>query len=131
MEKNMRNATNNHARAGEGGAITIKALLGMIIVLVGGFLVIKITPVYIEQRQLTFKVDELANKISVRMPKQEEIERSMEKLRQEYELPAGSIALASFQQNSAKITLGYTRNIDLIFTTYEWKVDYTANGKAL
>jgi len=131
MEKDMTNTTHNEAHAGEGGAITIKALLGIIVILVVAFLVIKVTPVYIEQRQLTFKVDELANKVSVRMPKQEEIEKSIERLRQEYELPAGSIALASFQQNAAKITLAYTRNIDLIFTTYEWKVDYTANGKAL
>ena len=119
------------ARAGEGGAVTIKALLGTVIVLMVGFVVIKVTPVYVEQRQLTFKVDELANKISVRMPKQEDIDKSIERLTKEYELPEGSIALTSFQQNSAKITLGYTRNIDLIFTTYEWKVDYTSNGKAL
>ena len=119
------------ARAGERGAVTIKTLLSIFLVLAVAFVIIKFTPVYVEQRQLTFKVDELANKISVRMPKQEDIDKSIERLCQEYELPAGSIALTSFQQNSAKITLGYTRNIDLIFTTYEWKVDYTSNGKAL
>ena len=127
----MTNSTHYEARAGERGAVTIKSILVIFLVLAIAFVLIKVTPVYVEQRQLTYKVDELANKISVRMPKQEEIDKSIERLCKEYELPAGSIAITSFQQNAAKITLGYTRNIDLLFTSYEWKVDYTANGKAL
>lgn len=119
------------SRAGERGAVNIKTLLTFIVVGVVIFAAIKIIPVYTEQRQIIYDVDEMAQKASVRNLKEDEVKKAIEALRVKYELPEGSIKLDSFASNKVQITLGYTRVIDFLVTSYNWPVIYTANGKAI
>ena len=119
------------ARAGERGAITIKTLLTFILVGVTIFSAIKIMPVYAEQRQLIYEVDELANKAAVRNLKEPDLIKAIESLRQKYELPEECISLAEHGPNKARIKLTYTRPVNFLVTTYEWRVDHLANGKAI
>jgi hypothetical protein len=119
------------SRAGERGAVSIKTLLTFVVVGVVIFTAIKFIPVYTEQRQVIFDVEEMAQKASVRGLKEEDIKKGIEGLRVKYELPEGSIKIASYAQNQVQITLGYTRVIDLIVTSYTWPINYTANGKAI
>ena len=92
---------------------------------------IKILPVYAEQRQIIFDVDEVANKAAVRNLKEDEVKKAIETLRTKYSLPEGSITVESVSENRAKISIDYTRVIDLLVTSYDWKVNFTANGKAI
>lgn len=127
----MSRVTCTNARSGELGAISIKAILVLFLLLAATFLVIKIAPVYVDERQITFKVDDLANKSAVRNTKDADIQKAIEAIRKEYELPEHSIAIVSREQGKVQISLNYARSIDLLVTTYEWKVAHTAAGKDL
>jgi hypothetical protein len=119
------------SRAGERGAVSIKALFTFVAVAIVVFAAIKIIPVYTEQRQIIFDIDEMAQKASVRNLKEDDVKKAIEALRVKYELPEGSIKLDSFASNKVQISVGYTRVVDLLVTNYNWLVAYTANGKAI
>jgi len=125
------NATGADARPRERGAISIRVLLTLILIGVAAFIVIKITPVYIDERQLAYKVDDLANKSAVRNTKEVDINKAIEIIRQEYELPENSISLISREPGRVKISVSYQKNIDFLVTTYQRQFTYTAAGKDL
>ena len=126
----MGNVTRTDPRSGERGAISIKALLGLIFAVVGAFLLIKITPVYINEREVLYKVDELANKSAVRNTKEEDIKKAIERIRKDHELPENSINLVSSETGKVQISISYTIPIDFLVTTYDWKVVDSRVGKA-
>ena len=127
----MSNATGADARPRERGAISIKVLLSLIFIGTAAFIVLKIAPVYIDERQLTFKVDDLANKSAVRSTKEVDINKAIEFIRQEYDLPENSISLVSREPGRVKISVTYQKDIDFLVTTYQRKFSYTAAGKDL
>jgi len=127
----MSNVTGTDARSRERGAISIKVLLILISIGVAAFIVIKIAPVYIDERQVTYKVDDLANKSAVRNSKEDQIYKAIEVIRKEYDLPEDSITLVSREQGRVQISINYQKDIDLLVTTYQWKVAHTVSGKDL
>jgi hypothetical protein len=116
--------------AGERGAVSIKAILMLLIAAIAAFAVIKVAPVYLEERSITYEIDDLANKIAVRNSKPEDVKKEIERLRKEYGLPEGSISYAT-AQDSSTISVSYNRNIDFFVTSYDWRVDHKVSGKAL
>lgn len=126
----MRQALENDSRAGERGAISIKVALMLFIAAAVAFAVIKIAPVYVEERDILYRVDELARIAAVRNWKEDRINADIEKLRSEFDLPEKSITLIP-DQKAIKINVGYTRSVNLLVTTYDWKVEHTATGKEL
>lgn len=127
----MSNATGAEARPRERGAISIKVLLSLMLVGIAAFMVIKIAPVYVDERQLAFKVDELANKSAVRNTKEDDIKKAIEFIRKEYDLPENSINLVAREAGKVQISVIYQKDIDFLVTTYQRKVNYTVNGKDL
>src|SRR5687767_15353477 len=127
----MNNVRCTDARPGELGAVSIKTILMLVAITVAAFIVIKITPVYVDQRQVTFKVEDLANKSAVRNSKVEDIQKAIDAFRKEYSLPENSINLVSREQGKVQISINYRRTIDLVVTSYDWKVAHTADGKDL
>jgi hypothetical protein len=126
----MRQATKVDLRAGERGAINIKVALTLFIMSALVFALIKLIPVYVEQRDVIYRVDELARIAAVRNYKEERINEDIEKLRSEFDLPEKSISLVPGQK-PLKITIVYTRPVNLLVTTYDWKVEHTATGREL
>ena len=127
----MSNVTGSNARPRERGAISIKVLLGLVLVGFAAFVVIKVAPVYIDERQVTYKVDDLANKSAIRNSKEDDIKKAIEVIKREYNLPENSINLVSREVGRVQISISYQRDIDLLVTTYQWKVNHTAAGKDL
>ncbi len=127
----MSNVSGTDARLPERGAISIKVLLGLLLVGAAVFVVIKVAPVYIDERQVTYKVDELANKSTVRNSKEDDIKKAIEVIKREYNLPEDSINLVSREAGKVQISVSYQKDIDFLVTTYKWKVHYTAAGKPL
>ncbi|PYT05079.1 MAG: hypothetical protein DMF60_13060 [Acidobacteria bacterium] len=127
----MSNVKCTDARPRELGAISIKAVLMLLFVAIVAFMVIKIAPVYVDERQVTYKVEDLANKSAVRNSKEVDINKAIEAIRKEYDLPENSIALVSREQGKVQISINYQKTIDLVVTTYEWKVAHKADGKDL
>ena len=127
----MSNVKCTDARPRELGAISIKAVLMLLLLAIVAFMVIKIAPVYVDERQVTYKVEDLANKSAVRNAKEVDINKAIESIRKEYDLPENSIALVSREQGKVQISINYQKTIDLVVTTYEWKVAHTAAGKDL
>jgi len=117
-------------RPRERGAITIKAALILVFLFVAGFIVVKVTPAYVEQTKIVHDVNELARIAAVRGWKEEKINQDIKRIRVEYELPENAINLVG-RDNGVQITIGYERNIDLFVTNYTWRVDQTAIGKDL
>lgn len=118
-----------NSRPQERGAISIKALFGMVVVAIAAFVVIKVAPVYIAEREVTYKVDDLANKSAVRNTKEDDIKKQIEFIRKEYDLPDNSITLVSRETGKVSISVTYQKDVDLLVTTYKWKVNYTSAGK--
>lgn len=127
----MSNVTSTDARPRERGAISIKVLLGLVLVGVAAFVVIKIAPVYVNERQVTYRVDDLANKSAVRNSKEDVIKKAIEAIQKEYDLPENSITLVTREPGKVQISLSYQKDIDFLVTTYQWKVAHTAAGKDL
>lgn len=119
----MSNLTGQHARAGERGAISIKALLVLVFVGVGAFLVVKVAPVYIEQTKVIHDVTELARVAAVRGWKDDKINTEIKLIQKEYDLPEGGITFVTRDEKGVHLSITYQRNIELYVTTYEWKVD--------
>ena len=126
MDKTAR----ERSRAGERGAINIKTAIMIAAALTVVFLILKLGPAYIEQRKVMYDVEELARIAAVRGWKEDKITPEINKIRGTYELPEGAINLVSRDQ-AVHIAVGYTRKIDLLVTTYEWKVEHTVVGKEL
>ena len=127
----MSNVAGTDPRQQERGAISIKVLLGLVLVGAAAFAVIKIAPVYIDERQVTYKVDDLANKCAIRNTKEDDIKKAIEVIKREYSLPENSINLISREAGKVQISVSYQKDIDLLVTTYQWRVNYTAAGKDL
>jgi hypothetical protein len=119
----MSNLTDKQTRAGERGAISIKALLVLVFVGVTALVVIKITPVYIEQTRVIHDVSEMGNKAAVRNWKEDRINSEIKLIQKEYDLPEGGITFVTRDEKGVHLNIAYQRNIDLFVTTYEWKVD--------
>jgi hypothetical protein len=117
-------------RHGERGAMKIQTVLTLVLVAIVAFVAIKITPVYVEQQKIVHEVDELARISAVRGYKEDRVEREITKLVGDYSLPEDSISF-NIRDRRVKITLGYKRDIDLLVTTYTWKVAHEVEGKEL
>lgn len=127
----MSNVAGKEPRSGERGAISIKALLALIMTGVVIFLVVKVAPVYIEQTKVNHDVTELARVAAVRGWKEDRINQDLKRIRGEYELPENGINFVGGGDKGIQIAISYQRNIDLLVTTYAWKVDHTVIGKDL
>ncbi|HKP84983.1 MAG TPA: hypothetical protein VJZ26_02730 [Blastocatellia bacterium] len=126
----MRDVISGDSRAGERGAVTIKTLLLLFVVACVVFVAVKFVPIYIEQRGVIYDVEELARIAAVRGWKEDKITPEITKIRGKYELPEGSINLTGRDQ-SVRISVGYIRAIDLLVTTYDWKVEHMVIGKEI
>ncbi len=124
----MSNVTGTDARSPERGAISIKALLGIVLVCAATFVVIKIAPVYVEQQKVVHDVNELARIAAVRAWKEERIAQDIKRISTEYDLPDDGINLLTRGEKGVQIGVSYQRTIDLLVTTYSWKVDRTVLG---
>lgn len=127
----MSNVTGIDGRSRERGAISLKALLGLVLVGIAAFLLIKLAPVYIEQQKVVHDVNELARIAAVRGWKEDRIAQDIKRLNGEYDLPEDGINFISRGEKGVQIAVSYQRDIDLLVTTYSWKVDHTALGKEL
>jgi hypothetical protein len=126
----MCNVIGTEGRSRESGAISIKALLALVLVAVVAFVVIKIAPVYIEQQKVVHDVDELARIAALRGWKDDRINQDIKRLNGEYNLPENGINFTRGDKG-VQIAVSYQRSIDLLVTTYAWKVDHTSVGKDL
>lgn len=127
----MSNIIGRDSRPAERGAVSIKTLLALVIVAVVAFGVIKIAPVYVEQQRVVHEVNELARVAAVRGWKDDRINQDIKRISVEYTLPDNGINFVGKSEKGVQITVAYQRNIDLLVTTYEWKVDHTVIGKDL
>lgn len=125
----MGNRTDTLSR--QRGAVSIKTLLALALIGVLAFLAIKIVPVYVEQQRVVHDVNELARIAAVRGWKEDKINKDIQRISGEYSLPDNGINFVSSGEKGVQIAVSYQRNIDLLVTTYQWKVDHTAIGKDL
>jgi uncharacterized protein DUF4320 len=126
----MKTYLETNPQDGERGAISLKALFGLVIATVALFTLVKFVPVYVEQQQVKHEVDELARMAAVRGWNEDKIALEFKRLRTDYDLPDGSINFVS-QNRHVQVVVGYKRDIDLLVTSYIWHVDYTTTGKEI
>lgn len=126
----MGNSTSVDLRRGERGAVSIKTLLIFTFLGSAVFVLVKVLPVYVEQRQVIHEVDELARAAVIRGYKPEKIYQDIGKLLKNFDLPESSV---NYEPNNTgvRIIVGYQRDINFLVTTYTWRVDHTAVGKDL
>jgi Flp pilus assembly protein TadG len=130
-EELMKKAMTTNARSSESGAVQIKTVLLLMLLAASVFVGIKVVPVYVEQHQVITDVDELARIAAIRGYNNDKIAKEIEKIREKYSLRADSITIASNEKGKVQIAVSYSVPIDLLITTYTWRVDYTATGKEL
>jgi hypothetical protein len=126
----MKIDSEKNSRRGEQGAVSIKALLGLLVAAVAIFTLVKFVPVYVEQQELKHEVDELARTAAVRGWKDDRIALDVKRLRTNYSLPDDSINFVS-QDHRVQVVVGYKRDIDLLVTSYSWRFDYTTTPEKL
>src|SRR5690349_6355040 len=95
------------------------------------FMAMQLVPVYVEQRKVSYDVEELARIATVRGYKDERFAPEIVKIRTAYDLPEGSINLLERVGPGVQIAITYTRSVDLLVTTYDWKVEHRIIGKEI
>lgn len=118
-------------RAGERGAVTIKTIVVVFFLLCVVFVGMRVVPIYVEQRKIIYDVEELARIATVRGYKDDRIAPEIAKIRTAYDLPEGSINLLERVGPGVQITVNYTRSVDLLVTSYDWKVEHRVIGKEI
>ncbi|HLG17697.1 MAG TPA: hypothetical protein VJH03_24855 [Blastocatellia bacterium] len=113
----------------ERGAVKIQVVLTFLALAIVAFVVIRVAPVYFDERQVIYRVEEVANKATVRNSKEKEITTEIERIRQEFSLPEGAIKLTSREENRTRLVVNYSVTIDFLVTTYSWQVDRAIEGK--
>jgi hypothetical protein len=126
----MSDVTSANSRATERGAANIKSILMIFVAACVVFIAVKLVPIYIEQRGVIYDVEELARIAAVRGWKEDKIAPELNKIRGKYELPEGSIKFIS-REDTVRINVGYSRAVDLLVTTYAWKVERIVVGKEI
>jgi hypothetical protein len=127
----MRTVTSTHSHSTERGAVTIKTVIALVLIGIVAFLAIKVAPVYIEQQRVVHDVNELARIAAVRGWKVDRINQDIKRISDAYSLPDDGINFVASGDKGVHIAVSYQRNIDLLVTTYEWKVAHTAVGRDL
>jgi hypothetical protein len=131
-DKMVRNRVKRASLNGEGGAVNVKTVLIIAFLAIAGLLLLKLVPVYIEQQEIAHDADELARKAAIGTAaySKDKIENEIQNLITHYSLPEGSIQLASLEGNHSDISVKYTRNVDLLITSYPWAVEthFTHSG---
>ena len=118
-------------RTGERGAISIKALISLVLAAVALFVIVKVAPVYWDEQQIKHQVDELARMTANQTIKPERVNKRIEEIKDEFKLPADSITMTSSANQMAQFALKYSVTIEFFVTSYVWKVDYVTVGKGL
>ena len=117
-------------RAGERGAVSIKMIFVVLLLAATALVVIKVVPVYIEQRAVLFDVDEIARIAYVRNFNEDKIKLELEKIRAKNDLPENSLTLLG-REGNVKVQVSYSRTVNLVVTQYVWRVDSAIVGKSL
>jgi hypothetical protein len=118
-------------REGERGAVKIQTILTFVLIGIVAFVIIKIAPIYIEERSIRNEVSELARIASVRNIPRPGVEKAVQEILGNYKLGAGSITVVLREEDKTRLVVKYNRPIDFLVTQWDWKVEYTADGKAL
>ena len=126
----MMEAAVTENRAGERGAVSIKMIFVVLLLAVTVLILIKVVPVYVEQRAVLFDVDEVANKAYVRNFNEDKIKLELEKIRAKNDLPENSLTLIG-REGTVKVQVSYSRTVNLLVTQYVWRVDSAIVGKSL
>jgi len=126
----MMEAAVTEGRPAERGAVSIKMILALLVLAATVVLVIKVVPVYIEQRAVLFDVDELARIAYVRNFNEEKIKAELEKVRTKNDLPPDSLTLIG-RDGTVKVQVSYSRKINLLVTEYVYRVDSAISSKSL
>ena len=123
-------ATVSTARTAERGAVSIKMILALLLIAATVIVVVKVVPVYIEQRAVLFDVDEMARIAYVRNFNDDKIKTELERIRVKNDLPAESLTLVG-REGLVKIQVSYSRTINLLVTDYVWRVDSAISSKSI
>jgi uncharacterized membrane protein len=118
-------------RASERGAVKIQTILAFALIGIAAFVILKVAPIYIEQRSIQTQVDELARLSAVRSYKQDQVNKGIATIITEYSLPEGSVTIVALAENKVQLKLQYTRTIDFLVAQWDWAVSYTADGRAI
>ena len=124
----MSDVTGTETRPGERGAISIKALLGLLLAGALAFGVLKVAPVYIEQQKVVHEVNELARIAAIRGWKEDRIAQDMKRLSVEFNLPESGLNLVSRGDTGVQISISYQRDIDFLVTYYPRLVAAPSGG---
>ena len=127
----MRNPNSDAPRAGDRGAISIKAMVSLALAATALFIVFKVAPVYWDEQQVKHQLDELARITANQSIKPERISKRIEEIRAEFNLPENSITMTAIGNQTAQFALKYSVTIDFFVSSYVWSVDYVAVGKGL
>ena len=116
------------ARRGERGEGKFKAILVLVILIMGIYAAVKLLPPYIAEYQLADKIQEQARFAIVNHTTEEQIRESVFKVIQDLEIPAKKQDIKIVANDRAvKITVDYTVPVDLL--SYHVDLHFTPSSE--
>ena len=116
------------ARRGERGEGKFKAILVLVILIMGIYAAVKLLPPYIAEYQLADKIQEQARFAIVNHTTEEQIRESVFKVIQDLEIPAKKQDIKIVANDHAvKITVDYTVPVDLL--SYHVDLHFTPSSE--
>jgi hypothetical protein len=135
MQAHLKGIRDRHARAprrSERGAVKLKPILVLVIVIFVIFSAFKIVPAYVKDYQLSDKMQEQARFAVVNRYTEEQIRDNVFKVVEELEVPAKRESINVSASNSVvRISMEYTVPVDLFIYRTELHFSPSSENKAL
>ncbi len=116
-------------RVGERGEGQTQLIVTLTIIGLIGFVAYKIVPVYWQDQNVKYEVQEINRKVSIGSPKfqkDEEIKDQIRKMLDENQVPADAKFSCTKAAGSAVTTVSYTTPIEFYVYTYNWETSIEA-----
>jgi hypothetical protein len=135
MQAHLKGIRDRHARAprrSQRGAVKLKTILVLVIVIFVIFSAFKIVPAYVKDYQLSDKMQEQARFAVVNRYTEEQIRDNVFKVVEELEVPAKRESINVSASNSVvRISMEYTVPVDLFIYRTELHFSPSSENKAL
>jgi apolipoprotein N-acyltransferase len=118
---------NRNAQRGEGN---LKFIVMLLVLAYLGYCGIQDVPVYFSVMNLKHETDEFARVAAVEGMSENRMKDRATKLRQDYSLADGDITWTRDGKNVV-VKISTTKQLDFLFTTYQWNIAHEARGQGL
>ena len=127
MDNTRKHRDQLRSERGEGN---LRFILTMIVLAYVAYLAVVNIPTWVQVQNLEHDMDEVARTTALEGVPVEKIKQRLTPLSTNYDVPQSAFNIKK-DGPAVEITMNATKQINLLFTTYDWKINHASRGKAM